>query len=338
MADSRSGCFLRAVLSLSAGAGGDAQPVAGGAPRPFPLPRDTRQGIAAPGGLVHGLAGGRIHPGHPGVRPARRLHPGPLPVLRQEPGVGGGGGAVRAADGGGRRRLPCPARPRRTLRRGPPLHGLGDPHRPRFLQLRGGGAHSGKLLGAHRPQVGGGGPGAGCRPPAGFPRRYPASSAPPDRGGLLDSLPVHLHVLRGGADPRGVRLRHHRGGRVAGGHRQPGSGRLRRPGGGAAGRGRRRPARCRTGVGPAPGVRRATAPPSGGSARRRAPPPPPGRAASGTRPAPWRCPSPGGAGFPSPAPGSAGAPSRRSGSGSPPPPRSPGAAGPNSPLGSRRCP
>ena len=95
----------------------------------------------------------------------------------------------------------------------------------------------GRPLGAPRSPAGRGGPSPRGEPLAGVPHRHPPAAPPRLGSRRLDRLPVLLHVVRRGADPRWVRIRHHRGRDLAAGGRVP-----RPPGGGGTGR---RPTRRR---------------------------------------------------------------------------------------------
>ena len=237
--------------------------------RPGPAPRRRVEPLGhrrrrhrpghPPGRLVHPVAGRVVDGAVRRRRPARCGAVRPLPVRRQTVPVGGAAGAVRAAD---RRRGCRPAggvRPQRGQPGRSLGHHLGDPRRPRVLQLRRRGAHRRRGVVHPRPAGRGGRPHPRGVTVAGVRRGHPAAAPPGHRLGRVDRLPLHLHLVRGGAHPRRHPPAHHRGRDLRPDRPVPAPRRRRRPGpraagGGGAGAGvvRAHPAAPGAGARPAP--------------------------------------------------------------------------------------
>ena len=225
--------LLRAVLRLS----GRGDRRAGAEGRRAVAARPDRGGARRPGcrscAVVHRLAGGRVHGADAAGRTARRLCLRALRLPRQTAAAGGGGRAVRAADRRRRLGLPGTGRAGRAAGRavGPaPGHlGVGDSAGARLLQLRRGRTDRRRALGAARPAPGRGGAGAGSRPVRGLAAGDAAGPGARRRGRRADGLPLHLHLLRGGADSGRARLLDAGGGDLPADRGLPGSADGRRP-------------------------------------------------------------------------------------------------------------
>ena len=134
--------------------------------------RRARQTAGAAHRAVHRLAGRGVRGVCRGTRPARSICVVPLPISRANSGSCPGHCAVRAAD------HRCRAGVSHLVRGGWPARivglgrlGRGDPHRARFPQLCGGGAHGRIELGAPGQPPGGSRAQPRCRTGPGFRHR-----------------------------------------------------------------------------------------------------------------------------------------------------------------------
>ncbi len=134
----------RRLLRLARGRHRPARPAAR---RPVAARRPRRHRHRSgdpPGRVVHALAGGLVHAVVRAGRTSRRGALRPVPIRRQTVPVGGVARAVRPAHDRRRGRAARGLRARRGRGRRSLRHHLGDPDRPRLLQLRRGGPHGGR--------------------------------------------------------------------------------------------------------------------------------------------------------------------------------------------------
>lgn len=156
--------------------------------------------------MVHHLAGARLHRAHAPGRAPRRVCLRALRLPRQADPAGRGHRPLRAADRRRRYGLPGARRPwwvaGRVVGRTAGHHGVGDPARARVLQLRGRRTDRRRTMGPAGSASGGGRADAGRVPAQGLADGHAPRTRARRGRRRPHGVPLHLHLLRRGADPR----------------------------------------------------------------------------------------------------------------------------------------
>ncbi len=161
--------------------------------------------------VVHPVAGDALDGDHTCRRPAGGLLLRSHAIRRQTSDLGAADRSLRAPDRGRGLGGAGSSGTAQSGRGRPQGVDLGDPPRPRVVQLRGHRAHGRGVLEQPRSVAGGSGPRLRSVAVAGVPRGDVASPASRGLGGELDRLPLHVHELRRRVATRRAGIQHARG-------------------------------------------------------------------------------------------------------------------------------